>query len=165
MIKGINEKNNESDLNQYLKKFNNAIGVTYALKAKAKELTLGCSTTLKKANAIFIFVKNEIKYKYYENSQKGADKTLSSKLGNCCDQANLIVALCRLSGIPARYSHGQHCYFYYSGNYYGHVWAQILIGNTWYAADATSSSNSLGFIRNWNINTFNTLRQYSLIPF
>ena len=165
MIKGINEKNNESDLNQYLKKFNNAIGVTYALKAKAKELTLGYSTTLKKANAIFNFVKNEIKYKYYENSLKGADKTLSSKLGNCCDQANLIIALCRLSGIPARYSHGQHCYFYYSGNYYGHVWAQILIGNTWYAADATSSSNSLGFIRNWNINTFNTLRQYSLIPF
>ena len=165
MVKGINEKNNESDLNKYLKQFNSACYVTYAIKARAKELTLGCSTTLQKANAIFNFVKNQITYEYYENSQKGAAKTLSSGFGNCCDQANLIVALCRLSGIPARYSHGQHCYFYNSGNYYGHVWAQILIGKTWYAADPTGPSNTLGFIRNWNINTFNTLRQYALIPF
>ena len=165
LVKGINEKTNDSDFKKYLNQFNNAIKATYALKAKAKELTLGCSTPLQKANAIFNFVKNHITYKYYENSQKGADKTLSSRLANCCDQANLIVALCRLSGIPARYSHGQHCHFYYSGNYYGHVWAQILVGNTWYAADPTGQSNSLGFIKNWDIHNYHSLKQYALIPF
>ena len=165
MVKGINEKNNESDLDKYLKQFNNVIRITENIKKKAKQLTSGCTTTLQKATAIFNFVKNHISYRYYENSLYGASKTLSNGRGNCCDMANLIVALCRYSGIPARYSHGQHCHFYVSGNYYGHVWAQILIGKTWYAADATGSNNSLGFIRNWDIDSFHTLKQYALIPF
>ena len=165
MVRGINEKGTDSDAKKYLNQYNSHIHPTHALKAKAKELTLRCSTPLQKANAIFNFVKNHITYKYYENSQKGADKTLSSRLANCSDQANLIVALCRLSGIPARYSHGQHCHFLVSGHYYGHVWAQILIGNTWYAADPTGPNNSLGFIKNWDIHSFHSLKQYALIPF
>ena len=162
---GINEKNKETDLNKYLKQSNSACYITDAIKTKARQLTSGRTTTKEKATAIFNFVKNQITYKYYENSLYGASKTLINGVGNCCDQANLIVALCRQSGIPVRYSHGQHCYFYYSQKYYGHVWAQILIGDTWYAADATGSDNSLGVIKNWNINTFNTLRQYALLPF
>ena len=165
MVKGINEKNTKSDVSEYLKQFNPACKPTYAIKEKAKQLTLGCTTNLQKATKIFNFVRSQITYKYYENSQKSADGALSSKLANCCDQANLIVSLCRVSGIPARYSHGQHCHFYSSGNYYGHVWAQILIGNTWYAADPTGPSNYLGFIKNWDIKSFNSLKQYSLIPF
>ena len=162
---GINEKNKETDLNKYLKQSNSACYITDAIKTKARQLTSGRTTTKEKATAIFNFVKNQITYKYYENSLYGASKTLINGVGNCCDQANLIVALCRQSGIPVRYSHGQHCYFYYSQKYYGHVWAQILIGDTWYAADPTGSNNSLGVIKNWNINTFNTLRQYALLPF
>ena len=165
MVKGINEKNSESNLNKYLKQYNDACRVTEAIKAKAKQLTSGCTTTLQKAKAIFNFVKNHISYRYYEDSLYGASNTLSNGRGNCCDMANIIVALCRYSGIPARYSHGQHFHFYISGNYYGHVWAQILIGKTWYAADATGSNNSLGFIRNWDIDSFHTLKQYALIPF
>lgn len=164
-LKGINENNNENDLDKYIKQTNNACYITEAIKTKARQLTSGRTTTLEKAIVIFNFVKNQITYKYYENSQNGASKTLLNGIGNCCDQANLIVALCRYSGIPVRYSHGQHCYFYNSKKYYGHVWAQILIGNTWYAADATGPDNSLGFIKNWNIQTFNTLRQYALLPF
>ena len=164
-VKGINEKNYETDLNKYLKRYNDACYATESIKTKARQLTSGCSTTLQKARAIFNFVKNNISYKYYENSLYGASQTLANGRGNCCDMANLIVSLCRASGIPARYSHGQHCHFYISGNYYGHVWAQILIGKNWYAADATGSDNSLGFIRNWDIDSFNTLRQYDLIPF
>ena len=163
--KGINEKNTESNLNKYLDNYNDACRATDSIRAKAKQLTSGCTTTLQKARAIFNFVKNQISYKYYENSVYGASRTLANGRGNCCDKANLIVSLCRYSGIPARYSHGQHCHFYRSGHYYGHVWAQILVGKTWYAADATGSGNSLGFINNWNIDTFHTLRQYALIPF
>ena len=162
---GINEKNKETDLNQYLKKSNTACYITDAIKTKARQLTSGRTTTKEKATAIFNFVKNQITYRYYENSQYGASKTLINGVGNCCDQANLIVALCRESGIPVRYSHGQHCYFYVSQNYYGHVWAQILVGDTWYAADPTGPNNSLGVIKNWNIQTFNSLRQYALLPF
>ena len=165
MLPGINERNKDKDLEKYKTDSNTFCYIDENIKSTARKLTSGCSTVLQKAKAIFNFVKNEITYKYYSNSEYGASKTLIKGIGNCCDMANLIVALCRASGIPVRYSHGQNCYFYYSGNYYGHVWAQILIGNTWYAADATGSNNSLGFIKNWNINTFDTLRQYSLLPF
>ena len=80
-----------------------------AIKKKAKELTAGLSSPKAKANAIFEFVRDDIKYSFYTNSLKGAKGTLSSKSGNCCDKANLIVAMCRSVGIYARYSHAKRC--------------------------------------------------------
>ena len=161
--KGLNEKNTVSDLSQYLKAGGHC-ALNQAIKNKAASLTKGLTTTAAKANAIFNYVRDGIEYSYYADSKKDASGTLSSGSANCCDQANLVVALCRAAGIPARYSHAQGCTFS-SGLVTGHVWAQILVGDTWYAADATSSRNKLGDINNWNTNSYNTLRQYALIPF
>ena len=161
--KGLNEKNTVSDLSQYLKAGGHC-ALNQAIKNKAASLTKGLTTTAAKAYAIFNYVRDGIEYSYYADSKKDASGTLSSGSANCCDQANLVVALCRAAGIPARYSHAQGCTFS-SGLVTGHVWAQILVGDTWYAADATSSRNKLGDINNWNTNSYNTLRQYALIPF
>lgn len=161
--KGLNEKNTVSDLSQYLKTGGHC-ALNKAIKNKAASLTKGLTTTAAKANAIFNYVRDGIEYSYYANSKKDASGTLSSGSANCCDQANLVVALCRAAGIPARYSHAQGCTFS-SGLVTGHVWAQILVGDTWYAADATSSRNKLGDVNNWNTNSYNTLKQYALIPF
>ncbi len=137
-----------------------------ALKKKAKELTAGLSSPRAKANAIFEFVRDDIKYSFYTNSKKGAAKTFSSRSGNCCDKANLIVAMCRSVGIYARYSHAKNCKFA-SGLNTGHVWAQVYdpISQTWYTADATSRRNKLGTINNWNTKSYNTPKNYALIPF
>ena len=161
--KGLNEKNTVSDLSQYLKAGGHC-ALNQAIKNKAASLTKGLTTTAAKANAIFNYVRDGIEYSYYADSKKDASGTLSSGSANCCDQANLVVALCRAAGIPARYSLAQGCTFS-SGLVTGHVWAQILVGDTWYAADATSSRNKLGDINNWNTNSYNTLKQYALIPF
>ena len=161
--KGLNEKNTVSDLSQYLKAGGHC-ALKQAIKNKAASLTKGLTTTAAKAYAIFNYVRDDIEYSYYADSKKDASGTLSSGSANCCDQANLVVALCRAAGIPARYSHAQGCTFS-SGLVTGHVWAQILVGDTWYAADATSSRNKLGDINNWNTNSYNTLKQYALIPF
>ena len=161
--KGLNEKNTVSDLSQYLKAGGHC-ALNQAIKNKAASLTKGLTTTAAKANAIFNYVRDGIEYSYYADSKKDASGTLSSGSANCCDQANLVVALCRAAGIPARYSHAQGCTFS-SGLVTGHVWAQILVGDTWYAADATSSRNKRGDINNWNTNSYNTLKQYALIPF
>ena len=161
--KGLNEKNTVSDLSQYLKAGGHC-ALNQAIKNKAASLTKGLTTTAAKANAIFNYVRDGIEYSYYADSKKDASGTLSSGSANCCDQTNLVVALCRAAGIPARYSHAQGCTFS-SGLVTGHVWAQILVGDTWYAADATSSRNKLGDINNWNTNSYNTLKQYALIPF
>ena len=165
-LKGINEKNTESDINKYITSSNSACHINEAIKKKARELTQGKSTPLQKARAIFNFVRDRITYKGYDNSVQGAGKTLLVGRGNCCDQTNLLVALCRASKIPARFSHGLNTYFYLAGKTYGgHVWGQILIGKIWYAADTTSNRNSFGTIVNWNINKFDRLRQYINLPF
>lgn len=166
LLRGISEKNTEKDIDKYIKSSNTACFINTAIKSKAREITRGLTTPLQKARAIFNFVRDKIEYSGYDNSVQGASKTLGLRRGNCCDQTNLLVALCRASKIPARFSHGLNTYFYYSHRTYGgHVWGQILIGNIWYAADTTSVRNSLGTIVNWNINRFDRLRQYINLPF
>lgn len=137
-----------------------------AIKKKAKELTSGLSSPKAKANAIFEFVRDDIRYSFYTNSLKAASGTLSSRRGNCCDKANLIVAMCRSVGIYARYSHAKNCKFA-SGLNTGHVWAQVYdpISQTWYTADATSRRNQLGHIKNWNTKSYDIPKNYALIPF
>jgi len=55
---------------------------------------------------IFEFVKNNIRLEWYSGSFKGAEQTLLSGSGNDVDQAALLLALYRASGLPARYVHG-----------------------------------------------------------
>ena len=138
--------------------------VTASIRKLAKKLTKGYSSKLDKAGIIMDYVANEIYYDYYANSRKGAHKTLKSKYGNCCDQASLVIALCRASNIPARYAHAQGCTFN-SGLRTGHVWAQIKVGKMWYVADPTSYRNYLGKVNNWNTKSYYSLHKYAYIPF
>ncbi len=57
-------------------------------------------------NAIFAFVRDDIGYESYRGSLRGARGTLWSNAGNALDQASLLIALLRASGIPARYVQG-----------------------------------------------------------
>lgn len=163
--KGLNEVANlsSSQLSAYLSS-SGYDSLNSAIKTLANSLVSGKNTTWAKASAIFNYVRDKVSYSYYANSRKGASGTLSSKSANCCDQANLVVALCRAANIPARFSHGQGCTFS-SGLVTGHVWAQIYVDGVWYSADATSSRNSLGNIHNWNVKSFNSLKQYAHLPF
>ena len=160
---GLNEKNTVSNLSAYLVGTGRST-ITSSIKDVASQLTKGLNSTATKALAIYNYVRDEISYSYYADSRYGAAGTLSAGSGNCVDQANLVVALCRASGIPARYSHAQGCTFS-SGLVTGHVWAQILVDGVWYSADATSVRNSLGNIVNWNTNYYYSMKQYAAVPF
>ena len=138
--------------------------ITKSIRKLAKKLTSKYTTKLEKATAIFNYVRDNLAYSYYANSRKGAAKTLRTKSGNCCDHSNLIVALCRASKIPARYSHARGCRFG-SGFSTGHVWAQIYVNGRWYSADGTSYRNSLGHISNWNTKYYHSYHKYRNIPF
>ena len=150
---GINDKNTISDTSGYLDATKNCEVNNAAIQALANKLTSGLTNDVDKALAIYNYVRDKISYSYYANSKYGAAGTLSKGYGNCVDQASLVIALCRASGIPARYVHGKNCKFS-SGLVTGHVWAQILVDGVWYAADCTSTRNSLGSIVNWNTNSF-----------
>lgn len=108
------------------------------------------STPYETGTKIFNWVRDNVDYSFYYRTKYGAANTLKKRLGNCADQAHLIVALARTSGLPARYVRGT-CKFVVSGNVYTHVWAQIWIkGRGWVTADSTSYLNSFGVIRSWN---------------
>ncbi len=55
---------------------------------------------------IYQFVRNQIEYEVYYGSKKGALGTLWSGSGNDYDQASLLIALLRATGIDARYAIG-----------------------------------------------------------
>ena len=160
---GLNEKNTESDLAKYLVGTGQS-AITSSISNLASQLTKGLKTDEAKAQAIYNYVRDEIDYSYYANSKHGASGTLSLGSGNCVDQASLVVALCRASGIEARYAHAKGCRFS-SGLVTGHVWAQILVNGVWYAADATSVRNKLGNIQNWNTTSYSNLNRYAAVPF
>jgi len=69
------------------------------LRLKAKELEFD-------PIRIFNFVRNEIRTEWYAGAVKGGEVTLLSRSGNDVDQAALLVALMRLSGVPSRFVHG-----------------------------------------------------------
>ena len=165
--KGVNEIATETDLSKYLVLSGHCKNNS-AITKLANDLTKNCKSDLEKANAIFEYVKKNIGYSYYYNSLYDATGTLTKKTANCCDHSNLIVSLCRSAGIACRYSHAK-CTFN-SGTNVGHVWVQIYVKdyngqNVWIAADATSSSNTLGHINNWKLSSMTNLKQYNLLPF
>ena len=144
----LNSKNTVSDLTQYLSDSQNCQVSDPEIVALAKQLTGKYTNPLDKAKAIFNYVRDTIRYGYYYDTHYGAVGTLHSKTGNCVDQSHLSIALYRACGLPARYVHGT-CVFN-SGNSYGHVWTQVLIGDTWIASDTINAGNSLGSVLNWN---------------
>jgi len=75
------------------------IQFTPAIAAKAAEL--GGS-----AQAIYEFMRNNVTFEPYLGSRKGAANTLKQLRGNDTDQASLLIALLRVSGIPSRYVRG-----------------------------------------------------------
>ena len=141
-------KNKIADLEPYLIESKNCQVSNPEIVALANRLTSGLTSPWEKAVAIFNYVRDAISYGYYYDTRYGALGTLHSKVGNCVDQSHLSIALYRAAGLPARYVHGK-CQFN-SGERYGHVWVQVLIGDTWVSSDTISTGNSLGRVTNWN---------------
>ena len=135
-----------------------------SVSSLAKSLAIGSTSKCTTAIRIFNWVRDYLGYTFYYGTKYGAAGTLKAMTGNCCDTANLIVALARVDGIPARYIHG-YCQFVKSGKWYDHVWAQLYVNGKWYNTDGISLNNSFGVIRNWNTSTYKLEGIYSTLPF
>ena len=159
---GLNVKNAVSNLGAYHKASKNCQVNNAKIKSLVKSLTDGLTNDIDKAKALFNYVRDNIWYDYYYDSHRGAVGTLNYGRANCADQAHLLIALYRTAGFNARYVHGT-CKF--SDGWYGHVWTQVLIGDTWIVGDPISYKNSLGKIKNWNANTYRLHNRYVSLPF
>ena len=158
----LNSKNTISNLAAYLAASTNCQVNNSKIKDLVTKLTRGLTSDKDKATAIFNYVRDTISYSFYYDTKYGAVGTLNAKNGNCVDHSHLLVAMYRTAGLPARYVHGT-CTF--SSGTYGHVWTQVLIGDTWTVSDATSSRNSFGSVVNWNANTYSLKGYYASLPF
>ncbi|HML05564.1 MAG TPA: pseudomurein-binding repeat-containing protein [Methanobacterium sp.] len=152
-----------ADLQQYLAATANCQVNDPKIKALAASITSGKTSAYDKAVAIFNWVRDNIGYSFYYNTKYGAVGTLSSKTANCVDTAHLLIALSRAAGLPAKYEHVNAQFS--SGNWYGHVVAQIWVNGVWYIADATSSRNTFGVVNNWNRSTATLKGFYASLPF
>lgn len=152
-----------SELQIYLQPTLNCQSNEASIIAMAQSITSGATSSYDKALRIYNWVRDNLTYSFYYNTQKGAVTTLQTMSANCCDHSHLVVALSRAAGLPARYIHGE-CTFT-SGNVYGHVWAEIYANGRWITADATSSRNELGIIRNWDTTSWTYKGTYAELPF
>ena len=162
LIGGVNEKNTVRYLSQYLKSSYHCQVGNSRIKSIVNSLTRGLTSDLDKAKSIFNYVRDNVEYSGYYNTKYGAVGTLAVKKGNCVDLAHLLVAMYRTANLKSRYVHGT-CHF--ESGYIGHVWAQVLVGNTWICADASNDINSFGKIKNWNTNSYSFHSRYSSLPF
>ena len=151
-------------LRKYLASTKNCQVKNKEIQDLAKTLTSKLKSDYEKGKKLFNWVRDNIQYKKYRNTRRGAVKTLQTKKGNCVDQSHLLIALSRASGIPARYVKGGNCKFT-SGFVSGHIWTQMYLNNKWVVADTTSSRNTLGNIRNWNTKNYKLYGQFISISF
>ena len=144
----------------YLKTTKNCQVTNATLKAVGKT-AIGSATTLRKAaQNLTNYLNSKTAYDYYYNTVKGAYKTWTSKVGNCCDMAHLVIACARSQGIPARYVHA-YCSFQ-SGLKCGHVYAELWTGSKWEISDIVSDYNYLGYKTSTTLSVYN---RYAELPF
>ena len=79
-----------------------------AIKEKAAGLTKDLSTSKDKTEAIFNYVKREIRYVSIDLGKSGyepenAQKVFENKYGDCKDKSTLLISMLRAAGIPAYY--------------------------------------------------------------
>ncbi|HYA92201.1 MAG TPA: DUF3857 domain-containing protein [Thermodesulfobacteriota bacterium] len=78
------------------------------IKRKVAELTKDLSTSREKMEAIFDYVKGEIRYVSIDLGKSGyepenAKKVFENKYGDCKDKSTLLISMLRAAGIPAYY--------------------------------------------------------------
>ncbi len=61
-----------------------------------------------------------------------AGEAFASAKGVCQDYAHVLISLCRMAGIPARYVSGL-----FTGEGAGHAWTEIWMDGLWYGIDPT----------------------------
>ena len=96
----------------------------------------------------------------YANSKRGALGCLNKRSGNCCDNANLLIAMARSIGIKCRYAHAKQ-------GSAGHVYGEYWVNNKWLVVDTGTTASKQGnkyWGGHWN-GYGGTDRRYERLPF
>lgn len=140
-------------------------------KQLAARHTAGKETTLEKARALYDHTIDEIKYMKYGPGwgQGDAMYACDAKSGNCTDFHAYFIALCRASGIPARFAIGASIPSERNdGSMDGyHCWAEFYADGRWWPVDISEadkfSSLTLYYFGHHPANRFEFSRGRDLI--
>lgn len=106
---------------------------------------------------LFNWCNKNIGYQLYANTRYGAGGTLSKRKGNCCDNANLLIAMARSIGIKCRYCHSRN-------SRGGHIYGEYFVNKKWIVVDTGTSSTSKYWSGHWN-GFGGTVKRYETLPF
>lgn len=67
------------------------------------------------------------------NVHTTAEEAVNSRQGVCQDYAHIMISLCRIADIPARYVVGMM-----QGEGYSHAWVEVCVNGCWYGMDPTN---------------------------
>lgn len=119
------------------------LAFTPYLRELAHRITAGCATPAEKAAAIYGYVTEHVDYRYqpaYLQLDVIADTCAKELRGDCGVMALLFIALCRISGIPARWQSGLSVR---PGHVGAHDWAMFYIApHGWFFADPSFGSSA-----------------------
>ncbi len=91
------------------------------------------ATPLERAAYFCAFCHDELHYRARAEARPpNASAAWLRRVGSCADFAHIFLALCRSSGLVARYVAG-----YNPAQGQLHAWAEVLVDNQWYAFDPT----------------------------
>ena len=106
---------------------------------------------------LFEWENKNVAYEGYANTRYGASGTLKKRKGNCCDNANLMIALARSIGIKCRYCHSRNS----KG---GHLYGEYFVNKKWIVVDTGTSSSTKYWNGHWN-GFGETVKRYDTLPF
>lgn len=106
-----------------------------ALKAYFQEIKLEIGKDARqKAKVLMSRLYQDFSYeKNVTNMGTSAEEALCGGRGVCQDYAHIMIALCRMAGIPARYVTGMLI-----GEGSSHAWVEVLSEGTWHGLDPTN---------------------------
>ena len=106
---------------------------------------------------LYNWCNQHIGYEGYSNTKYGAGGTLSHRKGNCCDNANLLIAMARSIGITCRYAHAKQ-------GSQGHVYGEYYINGKWITIDTGTRSTTQYWNGHWS-GFGGTDARYERLPF
>lgn len=140
---------------------NDAMIQKYHISSKVVNQALAVAkegdTEYNNMKALYNWCNKHIGYEGYSNSKYGASGTLSHRRGNCCDNANLLIAMARSIGIKCRYCHSQ------MGSQ-GHLYGEYLLNGKWVVIDTGTRSTTQYWGSHWN-GFGGTDQRYDVLPF
>ncbi len=106
------------------------------IQKKARELK--GPTDMETLENIFQFVVDHLEYHVFDWQNRGASKALRQQKGDCTEYSELMISLCRASGIPARIVTGKTLKPSFKRRIGAHNWVEVYIpAYGWVAFDPT----------------------------